>query len=356
MKTLISFFVLFSLVLFLLPMAAIGADKPPLAVHSPQISTGDAPASSSQAENMPEQTPPPDASAQETAAQSDIQIPSHFRILDRQTGAINDIAVVDYLYGAVAAEMPPTFHPEALKAQAVASYTYALYCHQHPADESGADFSANPGDWEGYIAKEQMLARYPDVGQAYWQTITDAVDTVSRYILTYEQEPILAAYHAMSAGATEFASNVWNGSLPYLVPVESTGDTLAPNYESTVSYTATQAREILSQAYPGISLGGDTRGWFQIASRSPSGYVLSLQAGGLTISGKEFRSLLGLRSSNFTITPAAESFTITTYGYGHGVGLSQYGADYMARQGSSCAEILAHYYPGAGLCEVNTPT
>ena len=276
----------------------------------------------------------------------------YLHILDRSTGQIEKVAVIDYLYGAVAAELPPGFHSEAMKAQAVASHTYALYCREHPVPElGGADFSTDPSNWEGYVTKEQMLERYPDLGETYWKKITDAVDEVASTVLVYQEEPILAAYHSMSAGATEFASNVWNGTVPYLVPVDSVGDTLADQFETSVTFSAEQIRGILTEAYPDLTLDGDTRSWFQIVSRSPSGYVLTLQAGNLQISGKDLRTLLGLRSTNFTITAQTDSFLFTTKGYGHGVGLSQYGADYMARQGSGYEEILLHYYTGAQLAK-----
>lgn len=352
MKTLLSFFAVFSLIVFLLPLAALGPGQEEqkafgqeragaFSAFSPIRQEEKAPAASAA------DPAPPDTSSVQTVAQ-----PESFAILDRSTGQIQKVAVLDYLYGAVAAELPPGFHPEAMKAQAVASHTYALYCRAHPApDLNGADFSADPAKWEGYVTREQMLERYPDLGETYWKKITEAVDQVAAAVLVWEQEPILAAYHSMSGGATEFASNVWNGSVPYLVPVDSPGDTLADRFEAAVSFSAEQIRGILTESYPDLVLEGDTRSWFQILSRSPSGYVLTLQAGNLQISGQQLRTLLGLRSTNFTISPQIGSFLFTTKGYGHGVGLSQYGADYMARQGSGYEEILLHYYTGAQLAQ-----
>ena len=291
-------------------------------------------------------------STQNTLAALQVPQPEYFSILDRSTGQVEKVAVLDYLYGAVAAELPG-FHLEAMKAQAVASHTYALYCQEHPSqDLGGADFSADPSNWEGYVTREQMLERYPDLGETYWEKIKNAVDEVASTVLVYQEEPILAAYHSMSAGATEFASNVWNGTVPYLIPVDSVGDTLADQFETSVTFASEQIKGILTEAYPDLTLSGDTRSWFQIISRSPSGYVLTLQAGNLQISGKDLRTLLGLRSTNFTITAQTNSFLFTTKGYGHGVGLSQYGADYMARQGSGYEEILLHYYTGTQLAQV----
>ena len=355
MKTLLSFFTLFSLIVFLLPLAALNPDK----TENRSDTTVDKIVSSAvsqpirQEEVLQSLPSSISQSTQNTLAALQVPQPEYFSILDRSTGQVEKVAVLDYLYGAVAAELPPGFHLEAMKAQAVASQTYALYCQEHPSqDLGGADFSADPSNWEGYVTREQMLERYPDLGETYWEKIKNAVDEVASTVLVYQEEPILAAYHSMSAGATEFASNVWNGTVPYLIPVDSVGDTLADQFETSVTFASEQIKGILTEAYPDLTLSGDTRSWFQIISRSPSGYVLTLQAGNLQISGKDLRTLLGLRSTNFTITAQTNSFLFTTKGYGHGVGLSQYGADYMARQGSGYEEILLHYYTGTQLAQV----
>ena len=354
MKTLLSFFTLFSLIVFLLPLAALNPDK----TENRSDTTVDKIVSSAVSQPIRQeevlQSLPSSISQSTQNALAALQVPQpeYFSILDRSTGQVEKVAVLDYLYGAVAAELPPGFHLEAMKAQAVASHTYALYCQEHPSqDLGGADFSADPSNWEGYVTREQMLERYPDLGETYWKKIKNAVDEVASTVLVYQEEPILAAYHSMSAGATEFASNVWNGTVPYLIPVDSVGDTLADQFETSVTFASEQIKGILTEAYPDLTLSGDTRSWFQIISRSPSGYVLTLQAGNLQISGKDLRTLLGLRSTNFTITAQTNSFLFTTKGYGHGVGLSQYGADYMARQGSGYEEILLHYYTGTQLAQ-----
>lgn len=354
MKALLSFFALFSAIIFLLPLAALGSDKTATAVGNQNSSDVSAAPVVRQEEKGPAVSSSESSSAVETISVGDLTVsqPDFFSILDRSTGKVQKVKVLDYLYGAVAAELPPDFHPEAMKAQTIASHTYALYCHLHPAPElNGADFSADPQKWEGYVTKDQRIERYPELGETYWQKVSSAVDAVANYLLVYEKEPILAAYHAMSAGATEFASNVWNGSVPYLVPVDSIGDTLAEKFEDSVTFSSAQVKEMLAESYPNLKLDGDNRSWFQIVSRSPSGYVLTLQVGNIQISGKDLRTLLGLRSSNFTVTAQMNAFLFTTKGYGHGVGLSQNGADYMARQGSGYQDILLHYYTGAELAQ-----
>ncbi len=280
-----------------------------------------------------------------------------FKILNRSTGKVDKVSMQDYVRGALAAEMPATFHLEAMKAQAVAAHTYALNLkrqNENGTDSTlkGADFSADPQNWLGYVTEDLARERFGDNFEVYWNKICKAADSVMQYVLVYEEQPIVAAYHAISAGQTEDAANVWLTGVPYLVPVESQGDQLAPGYESAVTFTQAQIKEKLSKAYPESNFSADPAAWFGNIQRSESGYITSVTACGVQMHGKELRELLGLRSSNMEITYANGQFTIVVKGYGHGVGLSQYGADYMARQGDSFDIILSHYYPGTQLAQI----
>jgi len=220
----------------------------------------------------------------------------------------------------------------------------------HP-DEAilGADFSADPQHYLGYTTREGAQERFGGYFSYYWNTISAAVDAVFGEVLLWEGEPIAAAYHAISSGNTETAAAVWGGEVPYLAAVESLGDCLAEGYRSTVSFTQGEVRSILSAAQPQITLGDDPVQWITVESRSPSGMVLTAAVGDGQLSGTALRSLFSLRSANFTCSLQDGLFVFETLGYGHGVGLSQNGADYMARQGSDYRAILAHYYPGTTL-------
>lgn len=271
------------------------------------------------------------------------------------SGKLMRVSARDYSRGALAAEMPPTFHPEALKAQAVASRTYlTAYAAGQEGEEAALEVDVQA--WKGYTTEKQFFERYGNLAPAYWQAICEAADETLPFILTYEGEPIVAAYHSMSGGITEDAQNVWTGGKPYLVPVESRGDTLAPDYVSQVQFPVQEVAQRLRQAYPNVKLGQDAKTWLEVTERSQSGYVTKLLAGGQELHGKDLRELLQLRSSNFTIACDGSVFTFEVLGYGHGVGLSQYGADYMARQGASFDEILMHYYPGTTLTSFSQQT
>lgn len=274
-----------------------------------------------------------------------------FQIKNASTGLIDTVEMEDFVLGAVCSEMPTSFHLEALKAQAVSARTWAVYQklwqQEHPSEDlDAADFQADPKNWKGYVTMEQARERFAEHFEENWSLLTQAVEETRGQILCYEGQPIAAAYHAISAGKTEAAEYVWGTQLPYLQAVDSRGDELAPGYEEIRTITDSYLKIIFSA----VTFEGEPAGWLEILDRSPSNYVTEIQVGDLKMSGRDFRSALDLRSGCFTITHDEGGFHITTRGYGHGAGLSQYGADFMARQGSTYDEILAHYYANTQLC------
>ncbi len=275
---------------------------------------------------------------------------SAFRILDETTGEVAEVAASDYVAGAIAAEMPAGYESDALIAQGVAAYTNAHYLaalHRAdpPAELKGADFAADPQKRLGYVTDAAMKAMWGDHYELYRKKVTAAAETAMQSILTYEGQPIVAAYFAITAGkTTEDAGNVWEGSLPYLTPVDSSWDQNAPGYRSTVTLTAADLRKKLTGA--SVLVGPKPEEWLKIITRSEAGYVTAVQAGDRVLTGQQLRHLLGLRSAAFTVDYKSGLFTFEVLGYGHGVGLSQYGAQYMAQHGSGWREILSHYYPG----------
>jgi len=204
----------------------------------------------------------------------------------------------------------------------------------------------------GFVTEETAWLIFGYREDEHWQIITDAVDEVLELILKYEGEPIVAAFHAISAGSTEYASNVWVGSAPYLIPAPSPGDLSAPGFESVETFDPPLLRGLLLERYPDITLTDNPADWLEVLERSSSGYVTRLRVGDTTLRGIDLRRTLYLRSHHFEIAFAGGEFTFTVRGYGHGVGLSQRGAEYMARGGATFAEILANYYPGTRLYRV----
>lgn len=277
-----------------------------------------------------------------------------YLVLDVATGEVLSVSVRDYLIGAVAAEMPASFAPEALKAQAVAAHTYAqrlVLLAQGTADASlkGAHFSNDSSRFQAFYTDAQMQEVFGEQYAEVHKKIAAAVDAVSAELLLYDAQPIVAAFHAMSSGKTESAAHVWGEHLPYLVAVDSSTDCDAPLFEQTAAFSAQEVQTMLSQEREDLWLGNAPENWLVIAETSDSGTVLRLNAGNAFFTGQEIRRIFSLRSAAFTVDYADGKFTFTTKGYGHNVGMSQYGANAMANAGSTYRDILAHYYPQAVL-------
>ena len=254
----------------------------------------------------------------------------------------------EYLVGVVAAEMPASFQEEALKAQAVAARTYAMYCalgQKHGEAQVCTDYTCCQA-WQG---EEALRQKWGGDYDACSQKIRAAVEATAGQYLSYEGQPVFAAFHSSSAGATEDCGQVWNPS-PYLVSVSSpeTAEDV-PNFVSTVDCTPLDFRDTLLYAHPEADFTGEESGWIGEVRLDGSGRVASAVLGGVSMKGTELRQLFGLRSTAFCLEYTGESFRFTVTGYGHGVGMSQYGANVMAREGGTYTGILAHYYPGTVL-------
>ena len=273
-------------------------------------------------------------------------------------GSVQTLTLRDYLMGVVRAEMPAAFAEEALKAQTVAARTYTLYqlrngSKQH---ESGADLCDRPACCQAYITEEKARRNWGDKAEENMEKIRAAEDATEGLAVLYDGEPILAAFHSSSAAATEASVAAWSASVPYLQSVESPeSEADVPNYVSTVTYTAEELRSAVTAAYPAASLTGGVSGWITGLERDEGGYVSTLSVGGVTLRGVELRRILGLRSACFTVETDGDTVTFRTTGYGHGVGMSQYGANVLAGEGKNFAEILRWYYTGVTLGPYSLP-
>ena len=241
--------------------------------------------------------------------------------------ALLETELEEYVAGVVAAEMPAAFPEEALKAQAVAARTYQLRQMQ----AAGSD-AVLYDVGQAYLSVEEQKEKWGENYGFYAAKIRRAVRETAGEILVYEGEPILAAFHAQSGGRTEDAAHVWAEALPYLKSVDSSGDKMAPGHETEAVFSAAEVAETLGSAD------------LTILRRTEAGYVAEVQAGENLLSGRQVREALGLRSANFTIEKEGGTLRFTTYGYGHGAGMSQYGAAFLAEEGKDYREILAHYY------------
>jgi len=263
-------------------------------------------------------------------------------------GTVEEMDLGTYLVGVVRAEMPASFEPEALKAQAVAARTYTLYKIRSGGNHGGtADICTDHTCCQAYIGEEAARNNWGENADEYERKIEDAVTATDGQAILYGGVPILAVFHSSSAGLTRASGEVWVSDLPYLQAVESPeAKDAIPNYYSRVEFTAADFKAKVLAAYPEADLSGPVSGWLRDAVTDSAGSVATVQVGGVSVKGTAVRSLLGLRSACFEWEVQDGKLIFFVTGYGHGVGLSQYGANAMAQAGADWREIVTHYYTG----------
>lgn len=276
-------------------------------------------------------------------------------VLHTKTNKVEEFNLDEYLYGVVSAEMPASFEEEALKAQAVVARTYTLYkiIHNNSKHEN-ADICDNSSCCQAWISKEDRLAKWnEDKKKEYWNKIVKAVNDTQGKMITYNNEPINAFFHSNSGGNTEAPINVWGGSgYPYLQSVSTAGEDAYSQYSSTVTVTQTQFIETIQKVHSDFKIDFSKKDCIKVKEYTEGNRVKTIQVGNLSLSGVEMRTLFGLRSANFKITMEGKNITFEVTGYGHGVGMSQTGADSMAKQGSTYEEIIKHFYTGVEIQDI----
>ena len=257
----------------------------------------------------------------------------------------------EYLVGVVAGEMPASFEEEALKAQAVAARTFAVRhmrslggsgCSQH----KGADVCSSFAHCQEWLSGTQMRKNWGKNFDACHEKIRQAVQGTKGKTMLYDGKPIEVLYYSTSNGKTEEASEVFSRSLPYYHSVDSAGEEDAPNFADNVTYSNQKFAGIFQSKY-GVRLDpGHLEKQIKINGYTKSGRIRDLTIGGRNLKATEFRLLYQLNSTDITFVFGKDHITMKTKGFGHGVGMSQVGADRMARQGKDYQEILHHYYQG----------
>lgn len=256
-------------------------------------------------------------------------------------GSTRQMPLEEYLAGVVLGEMPSYFEEEALKAQSVVARTYTLKAVAVGGKHGGA-ICTDPGCCQAYTSGESFLKAGGT--RENLEKIRGAVLATAGEVLTYEGELIEATYFSCSGGSTEDAAAVWGTDYPYLRAVSSPGEEGADYYTDTKVFD----REVFCAALD-ISPSGNPEKWIGRPTYTPGGGVAAIVIGGREFTGTQLRSLLGLRSTAMSFLTEDDRITVTTKGFGHRVGMSQYGADAMAVAGYGYREILEHYYPGTSL-------
>ena len=278
---------------------------------------------------------------------TDTKTPTIVKLLHAETGEVEELEMDKYLYGVVSAEMQANFEKEALKAQAIVARTYTEYKIYKGSKHENADICDDSKCCQAWISKEKRFEKWNEVDRENnWNKITSAVDETSGKIITYDGAPINAFFHSNSGGTTETVANVWGGSnYPYLQSVETSGEDSYTQYASTVTLTKEEVLQKMQAEYPGTTIDWTQEKPIQITEYNESGRVKTIQIGNKSISGVEARTIFGLKSAKFNVQ-VGESVQFDVVGYGHGVGLSQTGADAMAKTGATAEQIINHYYTG----------
>jgi len=275
-------------------------------------------------------------------------------LLHKKTGEVEQVNLEKYLCNVVSAEMPATFEQEALKAQAIVARTYTIYKILNKKHDN-ADICDDSTCCQAWISKDDRLAKWEEnQRESNWQKICSAVNETSGKIITYENKPIDAFFHSNSGGITEVPVNVWGGTgYPYLQSVETSGENTYTQYASEVTLSQEELINKLKEKYSDISIDFTNSDDIKILEYTESTRVKTVKFGNHEISGVEARTLFGLKSTNFEISRDGNNIKFSVKGYGHGVGMSQTGADSMAKNGSRAEEIIKHFYTGVEITEVN---
>lgn len=275
-------------------------------------------------------------------------------LLHKETGEIEQLNIDEYLCNVVSAEMPASYEREALKAQAIVARTYTIYKILNKKHEN-ADICDASTCCQAWISKEDRFSKWEESQrESNWQKISEAVNETRGQIITYENQPINAFFHSNSGGVTEIPVNVWGGiGYPYLQSVETSGEEGYTQYSSEVTFTQEELLNKLKEKYNDISIDFNNEDEIKILEYTESTRIKTIKFGNHELSGVETRNLLGLKSTNFEIIKEDEKIKFSVKGYGHGVGMSQTGADSMAKQGYSADNIIKHFYTGVEIKYTN---
>lgn len=257
-------------------------------------------------------------------------------------GSVRKMDLDSYLTGVLLAEMPVSFETDALMAQAVVARTYTIRCHEGKSKHKDAAVCMDSSCCQGFCSKDRYLTNGGIESDI--RKVSTAVRMTKEMVLTYQGELIDATYFSCSGGSTEDALAVWGSDIPYLQATDSPGEENVAHFTDTVTYSADEFCALLN-----LKPVGDPDTWFGQPVYTAGGGVAEISICGTIFQGTQLRKLLNLRSTAFTVTTNGDSIMFQTRGYGHRVGMSQYGADAMAKTGSNFEEILYHYYQGTEL-------
>ena len=276
------------------------------------------------------------------------------KLLHKATSEVEEVDLDNYVTSVVSAEIPVNYDIEAIKAQSVATRTYTIYKIIHGSKHENADICDDASCCQAWISREDRIKKWGENGIDNMNKIIQAVNATVGEVITYEGQIINAFFHSNSGGKTETVSNVWGGTdLPYLKSVETAGEEGYTQYSSEVSFTKEELLNKLKENYSDIEINFNDSESIKILEYTDGDRIKTIRLGNKELSGVEARRIFGLKSANFEVVIDNDKVTFKVTGNGHGVGMSQTGADALAKQGKTYKEILSHFYTGIEITKFN---
>lgn len=276
------------------------------------------------------------------------------KLLHKKDNKIDEVNLDEYIACVVSAEMPVIYDLEALKAQAIVARTYTIYKISISPKHKNADICDDSTCCQAWISKDDRMKKWKsELAQDNWNKILEAVNATKGKIVTYDNKPINAFFHSNSGGKTEIPLYVWGGNnYPYLKVVETSGEENYSQYKSEAEFSKKELEKKIKEKHRNFKIDFNKKDCIKIVKRDDSNRIVTVKFGNLELSGVEIRTLLGLRSSNFTVSIKDDKVKFTVIGYGHGVGMSQTGADSLAKQGKKYDEIIKHFYKNVDIVDI----
>lgn len=272
--------------------------------------------------------------------------PTEYSLYNLETQEMDEFDIISFLVGSAACEMPASYEEEAIKAQMVACHSYYLYCKENGVPDNDMNLSYDQRNMQKYASKERLKEFWGSTFDENYEKFLRCANEVKDIVVRYNGDTALTPYYAVSCGMTQSSEEEWGNKLEYLVPVESPKDALADNFLKITTYSVQEMYDRFMLNFAGLELDMEhPEEWIGDINYNQSGYVDTIEIYDSKIRGRDFRKYFQIPSGCFMIFYEDDKFSIASKGYGHGVGLSQFGANQMATDGKSCKEILEHYFP-----------
>ena len=285
-----------------------------------------------------------------TASNNNDRTSTIYTLYNLETHQLQEMDLISFLVGSAACEMPASYEMEAIKAQMIACHSYYLYCKQNGVPHDDLNLSYDQRYMSKYASKERLQEYWGVAFDEHYQKFLRCAEEVKNLIVTYNNEVALTTYYAVSCGKTQPSKEEWGADFEYLTCVESETDVLSDNYLKVKSFTLQEFYDRLMTSFSGLNLDLENPDkWISNISYNSAGYVSTVDIGGLKVLGRDFRRYFELNSSCFMVFYEDGEFSIATKGYGHGVGMSQFGANQLSQQGKTYKDILLYYYPGTNI-------